>query len=267
MFSLISCATTKKDQKTSAQRKADIYYNQGTQELITKDYTSAITHLMKANRLNPNNSEILNNLGMAYYFKGRKESAIKFIKKSLTIDSKNTRARLNIATIYVESNKFIEAKVQYDIILDDLTYQGQFKTYYNLGILYLKLNKQEQALNFFKQSLNENNQYCPTHFQLGKYYFENKNFGESLKSYELASLGTCYSDPSAHYHQALTHIKLKQYDAALSKLEMVVENFSLTKYERLANQKIKNINTFLTKSEKQSDMIKKSNGQIFTPDF
>lgn len=268
LLALLSCASNKRvDTKSDAEKKAEIYYNQGTQELVTNEYTQALKHLLEANTLNPNSSKIQNNLGMAYYFKKKPHRAVRFIKHAIKNDPKNTEARLNLATIYVRLEKIKEAKRQYDIVLDDLTYSGQYKTYYNLGILSLKQKREAQAINYFKQSLNENQSYCPAHFQLGNIHFKNGQYQESLISYKKASIGTCYNNPGPIYQQALSLIELKEYSTAKLKLEEVVERFALTKYQKLADRKLKNLDQQAIEKQLGSDFEENSNGKIFTPSF
>jgi Tfp pilus assembly protein PilF len=266
LFSLISCASSKNDEKSASKKKAAIYYNQGTNEIVSREYTTALKYLIQANALDPNNSKIQNNLGMAYFFKKKPQTAIRYIRKSINTDPKNTDARLNLATILVSLKNYNEAKKQYDIILDDLTFEKQFKTYYNLGVLHQKQGKEREALNFYKQSLNENADYCPAHFKLGNIHFDNNRYNESLKAYKLAGRGTCYNNPGPIYRQALSLIKLKEYDTAKMKLEEVVERFSLTKYQGMANKQLKNLDEQLNRLERSSN-FSGSNGNIFTPDF
>ncbi len=268
LFLTASCASNnKKTRDELVKEKAEIYYNYGTQNIIAKKYSQALKNLLEAYAYNKKDSRIQNHLGMAYFFKKRPQIAIKFIKLSLQTNPKNTDARMNLATVYVHLEQYREAKIQYDIILDDLTYEKQFQTYYNLGILSLKKSKVREATNYFKQSVNENSAYCPAHFRLGNIYFEQNQFKESLVAFKKAGSGTCYDRPLPHYHQALTLIKLKEYSIAKTKLEEVVERFSLTKYERMANKTLQSLNRTMRKREQNPKIFSDVNGNIFTPDF
>lgn len=266
-LALVSCASSKNDKKTAEEKKAEIFYNQGTQELVSKNYTKALKHLLKANSLRENHSKTLNNLGMAYYFKGRPNLAINYIKKSLVVDPKYTKARLNLATVYMNENQLNRAKTQYELILDDLTYEGQFLTYYNLGLLNMKKGRDAQAVNYLKQSLNENKSYCPSHFLLGKIYFKRGKYKEALQSYKSSGYGTCYDNPKPIYHQALSYIKLKEYDTAKLKLEEIVERFALTKYERMATKKLQTLNSHVTQENDIINTNSSTDGNILSPDF
>ncbi len=263
---LVACASNNEKQSIR-EKQANIYYGKGTNQIALGKYTQALKSLLKAHELNPNRADINNNLGMAYYFKNRKQRAISFIQESLRIDPKHTDARLNLATIYTELGRFNEAQMQYNIVLDDLTYEYQHKTYYNLGMLNLKKNNFRKALNYFKQSLNESKNYCPAHFQIGELYYRNRSYKKALESYRSASQGVCYNQPRPLYHQALSYIQLKQYDTAKVKLEEVIERFALTKYQRMANKKLQTVNHLIQKEMRNSRNFEKPNGNILTPNF
>lgn len=239
VFSLFSCASNKVEEISPREKKANLYYGQGTAELLNKNYTVALKHLLDAHSLNPNDSKICNNLGMAYYYKKRPQIAIKFVKKALKIDPKNTDARINLASLYAHINQDKEAEKHYLLVLEDLTYQSQFKTYYSLAALYIKKNDYPKAITYLKQSINENDQYCPAHYKLGELFFKERRYNLALEKFKDASKGVCYDNPQPVYQQALALIELRDYGMAKLKLEEILERFALSEYERKARRKLK----------------------------
>ena len=88
-----------KPNKESAKVKTKLYYGQGTEMLVKKEYSKALEYLLEAQKLDPKDSEIQNNLGMAYFSKKRSEKGkISFIK-AVELDPKNSNARNNYASI------------------------------------------------------------------------------------------------------------------------------------------------------------------------
>jgi len=260
----ISCASPKKTGISPEKRKAQIYYNQGTRELLNKNYTVALKHLLEAYTLDKEDSKILNNLGMAYFFKKRPDTAIKTVLKAIKLDPKNIEARVNLGTIYTNTGRYEQAKRQYLLVLDNLTYSRQYKTYFNLGVLHLKLNKELEAINYFHQAINENSNYCPAFLKLGDINFRKKDYVKSLGYYKKAGTGVCYDNPDPLYRQALSLLKLKEYGSAKLKLEEVIERFSLTKFERMAHKKIKDINQKIYSPEQETNAPKRN---ILSPNF
>lgn len=238
LFSLMSCASKPKDM----DKKAQIYFNAGTQSLMTRDYTEALNNLLKANELEKDNAEILNNLGMAYYFKGDLTLAVKCLKKTLELNPENSDARTNIASIYFEEGRLNEAEALYKEVLKDLSYDKQARTYYNLGVLeYEKKRNLEKAEIYFKASLKETEDYCPSHYKLGSVYFERREFNKAQRSFREATMGTCLNSAPAHYHQALALIELRRFSDARIKLDEIQNRFAKTPYAVRARTKMMEI--------------------------
>ncbi len=251
---VISCASNKKE-KTPAQKKAEIHYNQGTKELVNKDYTSALTHLIEANALSPDDARILNNLGMAYYFKGSTDRGIRYIKRSLEVNPKNTDARLNLATIYMNRKNYSEAEKQYKTILEDLTYPKQQRTHYNLGVLYSKQGLYRQAFDQFNKSLKIDETYCPANFQLGLTQYKQRNFKRAYEFFKDASLGECYKLPEPQFYQALSLIKINNLPLARLKFEEIAERFPRSDYARKSLQYLNRFPQIISKQAKKSQNL------------
>jgi tetratricopeptide (TPR) repeat protein len=64
---------------------------------------SAIFYFNKADKLEPNNPIIINNLGNAYYTKGNYETALKLINESINIFDSNSYAYRNRAKVFIDS--------------------------------------------------------------------------------------------------------------------------------------------------------------------
>lgn len=232
---LISCASKPKEISKTAQ----IYFNAGTSSLMNKDYTEALTNLLKANEAEPNNADILNNLGMAYFFKGDADLAIKALKKSLQINPKNSDAKTNIGSIYYQEGRFQEAETIYKDILKDLTYDKQARTYYNLGIISLEQKKDTaQAEKYFNLSLKEAEDYCPAHYKLGSIAFAKREFNKAYRSFRESTMGTCLNSPAAHYQMALAMIELRRFSDARLKLDEVETRFKSTTFAVKARAKM-----------------------------
>ena len=235
LFTLMSCASKPKEMG----KRAQIYFNAGTQSLMTRDYTEALTNLLRANEAEPNNADILNNLGMAYYFKGDETLALKCFRKTLELDPKNSDARSNIGSIHFEAGRFQEAEAHYKEVLKDLTYDKQARTYYNLGILELDKKKNPvQAEAYFKASVKEAEDYCPSHYRLGTIYFSKREYNKAFRSFREATMGTCVDSPAAHYDQALTLIELKKFNDARVKLDDIQNRFQKTVFAVKARSKV-----------------------------
>lgn len=249
LFIVSSCSSTPGDDPESRAKKADILYGQGTSDLINQEYTSALKNLIEADQFKPDDPKILNNLGMAYYFKNKTDLATSYIKKSIELNN-NSDARNNLASIYYSQKKYSLAEKEYQAILNDLTYLHQYRTYYALALIQLVGNNFLKAKKYLIQATLENDEYCPAHFKLGELYFEEKKFEKALGSFQKASQGTCINNPAPRYYQGLSLIKLNKLVHAKRVFEEIEEKFSgKERYSRLSKEKRKMIDKGLISTQ------------------
>ena len=265
LLPLISCSSSR--EKSSTNKKADLYYGQGTNLLRAKDYTKALKSLIASNQYRPNDSKTLNNLGMAYYFKKSVINATNHIKRSIEINPKNSDARMNIATIYLKQGKHDQAEEQYKSILKDLVYENQHITYFNLASIELIRGNKEKAKKFLKESIAVNENYCPAFYKLGKVAFDEGHYKHAKKMFREASMGLCYKIPEPQYYMAMSLIKLNEYYEAEQVLEAMLENFAMTKWEATAQNEILRLKKINSLENTQALQAKKSKRKFFTPDF
>ena len=269
---LTACASTNNDltEKTVDQKKAELYYGEVTRDLVNKNYSASLTNLLKARELTPDDSQIRNNLGMAYYFRDQPALAEKELLKAIDLDKKNSDARVNLGTLYMEKNRLKEAKAQYEAALTDLTYINQFRNYYNLGILSLKEGDRKEAFEYLFKSIKEREDYCQAHFKLGELYTEEFKFKQALTEFQESSKGTCFSEPAPHYQQALALMSLNRFEDARIKLKDIIEKFPKTRFYSLANLQLKKISEELREQTAtrsfQTEVIKESK-TIESPNF
>jgi Tfp pilus assembly protein PilF len=263
LMTAVACSSSRKNEKNQAA----LYFGAGTQSLMSQQYTEALTNLLKANQLDPDNSEILTNLAMAYYFKGEKETAIRYLKRSVELDGSNSDAKVNLASIHYHDGNIAKAEQTYKEVLRDLTYDKQARTFYNLGVLELeKKNNSVAAENYFRKSLKEDDNYCPSYYQIGLMQFKRKQFHLALKSFKDATLGTCNESAISHYYQALTLTELKRFSEARMKYDEIDSRFRNSDYAEKARKKLIELN-FVEKNTLNMDEGHASRKLLESPDF
>ena len=238
--------------------------------LLKKNYSQALINLLKAKEFDPTDSQIRNNLGMAYYFREQPELAEKELLAAIDLDHKNSDARVNLGTIYMEKNRFKEARAQYEQVLQDLTYTSQFRNYFNLAILALKEGDRAEGYEYLFKSIKEKDEYCQAHFKLGELYFEEYKFKQALMSFKESAKGTCVNEPAPHYQQALALINLNRFDESKSKLKEVMDKFPKSRFNTLAAIQLKKLSTEshqqAADGDFQTEIIKESK-TIESPNF
>lgn len=264
-----SCASSNNSELTVEQKKAEVYYAQGTTDLVGKNYQKALTNLLTAKNFNPDDSKIRNNLGMAYYFREQYALAEEELKASINLDEKNSDARLNLGSLYMSKKRYKEARVQFEKVTKDLTFANQYRNYYNLAVLSLAEGDRKEAFAFLEKSLKEKEDYCQAHFKLGELYAEEYRFKQALDSFRESGKGTCVSEPAPHYQQALALLNLGRETEAKRKFQEVMEKFSSTNFSTLASLQIKKINNNVDENTKQATQTEVIRGtqSAETPNF
>jgi type IV pilus assembly protein PilF len=259
---LTACSSKKSDLR---HKQASLYFGAGTQSLMDKQYTEALRNLLEANKLEPENSEILNNLGMAYYFKGERDEAVRHLNLALKYNPENSDARVNLASIFYKDGKIHESEQIYKVVTRDLTYDKQARTYFNLGIIELH-NKQDMvaAENYFKKSIKEDDNYCPSYHHLGLIQFNRRQFNTALRNFKEATMGPCYDFPAPHYYQAMTLIELRKYDDARIKLDEIETRFKKSTFALKARAKVIELNQMNKNKSIESHASRKV---LESPDF
>lgn len=255
---LVGCGSSSKEKQAKIKR-ADLHYSHGTEALVNKEYTTALDHLMKANKLKPNQSNILNNLGMAFYFKKEEARALKNLLLALKADPKNSDARTNVASLYLEMNQLNKAEEHYRIVLKDLIYKHQYRVHYNLAIVEKKRGNYDKSVVQLKKAIEIKDDYCPANFKMGNLAFRRYDYQTALKYFRDATKGSCYNLAEPHLKQAEAMIHLKKYTEARLKLTDIKNQFKGTRYDTLAKVKLNDLDNL----EKQEFYSNQNNNNFY----
>ena len=107
-------------------------------------YAGEIEDAKEEVRKNPDDAEVHNNLGKAYFDSGKWKKAIESYKQVIRIDPDDAKAHANLGLAYDESGKHQEAieshKQAIKINPDDAL------AHFNLGLAYVDINDRDSAL-------------------------------------------------------------------------------------------------------------------------
>jgi len=264
LFSFISlvvftgCSSSKSGSKKLDKRNAETYYTYGTQSLIKKDYTKALGHLLKAVSFDAKDSKIHNNLGMTYFFKGKIEKAVQHLKTAAQLKDNNTEARNNLASIYFHQRLYTKAEKLYNEVLQDLLYQSQFRTYYNLALISKEKRDDLATESYLKKSVEDNPNYCPAQYMLGTIY-ENKNqISDAAIHYRKATLNNCFTEAEPNLALSLVLVKLKKWKDAEGKLTDFLTRFPKHPKRPLAQKNLIFVQAKLSNFQKKAEKINNS---------
>jgi tol-pal system protein YbgF len=144
------------------------------------------------------------------------------------------QATAQIADIYFDQKKYAEAQPLYNILITRISSEQtvQFKVsemicLINQGALKQYSSKLSDFKNQHRKDANFNNHLAHLDFELGKYYFQNKNYDAGIKKFENVIKNYPKSDyaDDAEYYLGLTYATLNKVDKAMDILSRFAEKY------------------------------------------
>lgn len=224
---LTSCTTAKKNES----ERAKLHMQIGTGYLAQGQYPLAMTELLKAEALDPNDPSILNNLGLAFYVRGRLKQAEAKFRKAIESDSKFSDAKNNLARVLIDQGESKSALGILQQVEGDLTYQYPEKTFTHLGMAYFELGQYQKAENYLLRSLEIRRQNCTTASYYGRSLLELKQVKKSAEALDQAiehCRGTQFEEPL--YFSALSYFTLGEKEKTKARLEELLRDYPKSKY-------------------------------------
>jgi protein O-mannosyl-transferase len=160
---------------------ASVYLDQGRLDKAEKEY-------LKTQALRPSHFSSKIGLSSVYNKKGLYDQAISLLERALqeNISSSDlgiALARLNLGELYAKTGKIENAIIEWKAVLK--VDPSLLPAYFNLGTAYIMTGKLDLAENAFKHCLKLNSRYKPALFNLAKFYQMQKKWDESSQQFHL----------------------------------------------------------------------------------
>ena len=222
-LSVIGCSTVSREN----QEKSRILLKAGSSQLEAGEYPSALKTLLEAQRLNPQDPMVQNNLGLAYLMRDRADLAEEHVRQAIKLDPQYTEAKGNLGRVLNDRGRAQEAIPVLEEALKDLTYEKPARITLNLGIAHFKLKNYPKSREFFRKTLAYGRDNCLAQNYLGRTYFETKEYKEAAQILDRA-VGFCKANQfdEPHYYSALAYYQLGNQKKAEALLEEVLRIYS-----------------------------------------
>lgn len=224
---LAACASLHNQDK----ERAMLHFQIGTGYLSNGQYPQAMSELLKAHELDATNPLILNNLGLAYYVRGKYKIAEENFRAAVQQDPKFSDAKNNLGRVLIDENRPSEAlKVLHEVEVD-LTYQFQEKTLSNLGMAYFALGEYTKAEDYLSRSLIMRRQSCTTADYYGRTLLEMKRLQQSAQVLDQA-IEYCRTEHFEEplYFSAMSYFSLGEKEKSRARLEELLKDYPKSKY-------------------------------------
>jgi Flp pilus assembly protein TadD len=205
----------------AARKKASYHYQMGLSYLGENNATGALVELTEAEKLNPDDPELLNYLGLAYFRKSKFGLAERKYLQSLKLKPTYSEARNNLGVDYLEMKRWDDAIYHLKMVTEDIFYPNQEAATINLGLAYLGKGDYPKSLSVLRSVVAGNPRDPRARVNLGRVY-------AALDKYELAiiefkravELDKDYAN--AHYNLGLAYQKIKDNQSAITAFREVV---------------------------------------------
>lgn len=215
-LALAGCAT-----RGVKGNKESYHYQMGLSYLGERNYTSALIELTEAEKLNPENPELLYNLGLAYLGKKRFDLAEQKLQQAVMLKPNYSSARNDLGVVYLELKRWDNAIQQFKIVKDDIFYQDSENAAINLGLAYLGKGDYPKALEELRAVIVANPRNPVARLSLGRVWFAMDKTEQAVAEYRKA-LEIFKEFGAAYYYLGLAQLKQNNLDAAKNSFNEVL---------------------------------------------
>jgi tetratricopeptide (TPR) repeat protein len=197
------------------------HFQMGLSYLDERNYTAALVELTEAEKADPENPEVLYNLGRAYMGKKRYELAEPRLERAIMLKTDYSMARNDLGVVYLELKRWDNAIQQFKIVKDDIFYANTESAIINLGLAYLGKGDYPKALEELRAVVAANPYNPVARLSLGRVWFAMDKTEQAVAEYRKA-LDIFKEYGAAYYYLGLAQLKLNHLDAARSAFKEVL---------------------------------------------
>jgi tetratricopeptide (TPR) repeat protein len=135
---------------------AEDHFKRGNELSVSGDFEEAVAEYEQALEIEPENVDILSNLGVAYYNLGQLDKAIEQYSKAIDTAPKDADIRSNLAAAYVQKYQTGGALDQLEKALEEYQTAVELnpslaEASFGLGVVYTLLGRNDDAIQAFEQ--------------------------------------------------------------------------------------------------------------------
>lgn len=221
LFLTVSGCVSRGGQSSFEPNPASYHYQMGLSYLGERNYTSALFDLTEAEKLDPENPDVLYNLAVAFVGKRRPDLAEAKFLKAILLKPAFSAARNDLGVAYLDMQRWDSAIQQFKIVKDDLFYDNTENASINLGLAYLGKGDYTKALAELQAVETMNPRSPVVKLCMGRVWFAMDKSEKALAEYTKAL--EIYSDyGAAHYYLGQVQLKLNRIDAARASFKEAV---------------------------------------------
>lgn len=206
---------------TDAQRRARVHYELAIDRMRTGRNPEAIGELLQAVRLDPADANVRLALAEAYRRTGRVAETEQHLRAALEIDPAFQAAHLNLSGLYIQLERYEDAILHAQRLLDDPTFPSPWQALTNLGWAEYKLGRLDEAGQHLRLAVDYRDSYWPARLNLGILAADRGDRDQAVEHFErvLAEQPGPMAEAEARYRLAELFVSMGDKRRAIAQLE------------------------------------------------
>ncbi|MEK7356381.1 MAG: tetratricopeptide repeat protein [Bdellovibrionota bacterium] len=234
------CLSTSGCSTAKTKEESILRMRNGTALLEQGHYPEALRELLLAEKLDPSNAGIQNNLGLTYFLREKYDLAAKHLARAVDLKPDYSEARNNYGRVLIEQGQYTRAITELEKVIKDLTYTEPSRAWVNLGLARFRQKNYAGAKKDFTEAIKLNREDCLAHTLYGRSLFEMGKFEQAAPALDNAVV-VCraqkFDEP--HYFSGLSYYKLGRTSDAVSRMEEVIKLYPGSRYATKAESILK----------------------------
>ncbi len=187
LMAMNGCAGRETETSQSRPPKAESLMTLGDGSLREGRYRTAMQQYMEADALDPKNPELKFRIALVYAdYYGRLDDAVRYYLEALRLKDNYSDAYNNLGVVYSRQKRWDEAIDMFKQALRSLYYPTPEFAHFNLGQAYRGKGDLPKAIEHFQTAIELKGQYEAPHIELGLIYEEQGQNAQALQSFQRA---------------------------------------------------------------------------------
>jgi Tfp pilus assembly protein PilF len=217
----VSGCVSGRGQTATKTNPAAYHYQMGLSYLGERNFSAALFDLTEAEKLDPENPDVLYNLGLAFIGKRRPDLAEAKFLKAIQLKPSFSVVRNDLGVAYLDLKRWDSAIQQFKIVKDDLFYDNSENAAINLGLAYLGKGDYPKALEELQAIGSQNPRNPVIHLSLGRVWFAMDNTDQAVIEY-VKAIDIYREYGAAHYYLGQAQLKQNKREEARTSFKEAV---------------------------------------------
>jgi len=206
---------------SASKKQASYHYQMGLSHLGENNVTSALIEFTESEKLEPDNPELQNYLGLVYFKKNKLDISESKYLRAIALKPDYSDARNNLAVTYLEMRRWDDAIYQLKLVTEDIFYQNQSAAGINLAIALFNKGEFKQSMELLRSLVAAYPLNPMIRFNIGRIYYTTDKLDLAAEEYKKAV--DLYPDyAQAHYSLGQTNMKLGKRKEAVKHFKEVI---------------------------------------------